>query len=466
MSVPHSRTDDTAESGPAGLAARIRGALLTPDDEGWDDELAPFNAIGVHRPDLVVAAENASDIQEAIRYAARHRLPVAVQATGHGIAAPADGGVLISTRRMNAVAVDPVARTARAEAGVRWHQVIDAAAEHGLAPLNGSSPLVGVVGYTLGGGLGLLARRYGYAADHVTRIHVVTAEGELREATAHRNPDLFWALRGGKGNFGVVTSIEFGLVPVATLYGGGLFFAADAAQPVLEAWRRWSEDLPEDMTSSLALLRLPDAPFIPEPLRGRLTVHVRVAFLGPPENGEKLLAPLRAVAPTVLDTVREMPYTEVGEIHMDPVEPVPYHERSILLRGLDEAAVRRLLEVAGPGSDCPAFVVELRRLGGAVARPAPVPSAVGNRDAAFTLTTVSPPAGPDDPARVVLTALEPWGTGRAYVNFLTGPDEVGDARRLYDPETYERLARIKRQYDPHHLFRFTHPIVPGDADGV
>ncbi|MFI9173105.1 FAD-binding oxidoreductase [Streptomyces lincolnensis] len=464
MSVPHSRTDDTAESGPEALADRISGTVLTPGDPGWDAELAPFNAIGVHRPALIVAAENAGDIQEAVRYAARHRMPVAVQATGHGIATPADGGLLISTRRVNAVAVDPVARIARAEAGAQWHQVIKAAARHGLAPLNGSSPLVGVVGYTLGGGLGLLARRYGYAADRVTRIHVVTAEGELREVTQHRNADLFWALRGGKGNFGVVTAIEFGLVPVTTLHGGGLFFAADAARPVLDAWRRWTEDLPEEMTSSLALLRLPDAPFVPEPLRGRLSVHLRVAYLGSSEDGEKLLAPLRAVAPTVLDTVREMPYTDVGEIHMDPVEPIPYHERSILLRALDEAAAERLLEVAGPGADCPAFVVELRHLGGAVGRPAPVPNAVGNRDAAFTLTTVSPPAGPKDPAGAVLTALRPWGTGRAYVNFLTGPDEAGDTRRLYDPEAYERLARLKHEYDPHHLFRFTHTIVPADAD--
>lgn len=462
MPVPHTSAPESAEH--AEFAGRIRGAVLTPGDDGWDAELAPFNAIGVHRPALIVAAEDAGDIQEAVRYAAGRELPVAVQATGHGIAAPADGGLLISTRRMNAVAVDPVARIARAEAGAQWHQVIESAARHDLAPLNGSSPLVGVVGYTLGGGLGLLARRYGYAADRVTRIHVVTAEGELREATQHRNPDLFWALRGGKGNFGVVTAIEFGLVPVTTLYGGGLFFAADAAWPVLDTWRRWTAYLPEELTSSLALLRLPDAPFIPEPLRGRLTVHVRIAFLGLPEDGKRLLAPLRAVAPTVLDTVREMPYTDVGEIHMDPADPTPYHERSILLRTLDEAAVRLLLDVAGPGANCPAYVVELRHLGGAVGRPSPVPNAVGNRDAAFTLTTVSPPAGLSDPSRAVLTALEPWGTGRAYVNFLTGPDTAGDARRLYEPETYERLTRIKQQYDPHNLFRFTHTIVPGHAD--
>ncbi|WP_030745020.1 FAD-binding oxidoreductase [Streptomyces sp. NRRL F-5135] len=454
MSVAH-RPDRTE------LGSRVRGAVLAPGDAGWDEEIAPFNAIGVHRPALIVAAERREDIEEAVRYAAGHRLPVAVQATGHGVATPADGGLLISTRRMDAVAVDPVARIARAEAGAQWHQVIKAAAHHGLAPLNGSSPLVGVVGYTLGGGLGPLARRYGYAADRVTRIHVVTAEGETREATPRRHADLFWALRGGKGNFGVVTAIEFGLVPVTTLYAGGLFFAGDAAEPVLAAWRDRTEDLPEEMTSSLALLRLPDAPFIPEPLRGRLTVHVRVAFLGTPGDGEKLLAPLRAVAPTVLDTVREMPYTDVGEIHMDPVEPTPYHERSILLDRLDEAACRRLLEVAGAGSGCPAFVVELRHLGGAVGRPAPVPNAVGNRAAAFTLTTVSPPAGPADPARSVTAALEPWGTGRAYVNFLTGPDTVGDARRLFDPETYERLVRVKRRYDPHNLFRFNHNILPG-----
>ncbi|MEU8564367.1 FAD-binding oxidoreductase [Streptomyces cyaneofuscatus] len=447
---------DIAESAMDGLVARLKGEVFTPEDAGYARELPGFNRIGQHRPDVIVAAQSAEDVSAAVSFAARQGLPIAVQATGHGIAAPADGGVLVSTRRMNAVAVDPVTRTAHVEAGAQWHQVIAAAAPHGLAPLNGSSPLVGVVGYTLGGGLGPLGRQYGFAADHVTCIELVTADGGVRQVTRDRHPDLFWALRGGKGNFGIVTGLWFGLMPVRRLYGGGLYFPGEQAAQVLHTWRQWSATVPEEMTSSVSLLRLPDVPDVPEFLRGTFAAHVRISFTGRAEEGERLVRPLRECGTPLADSVAEMPYTEVGEIHQDPAHPLPYHERNIVLRELGSQAMEALLRVAGAGSSCGDLMVEVRQLGGALARPAEVPNAVGVREGAYTLSTLSAPGSPD----VVLGAMEEWGTGRRYLNFLAGADTAGSAAECFAPETLSRLARVKAAVDPNNLFRLNHNIAP------
>ncbi|WP_267242158.1 FAD-binding oxidoreductase [Streptomyces sp. PR69] len=451
----------TPEEAVDRLAAGLKGEVFMPGDPEYTAECSGFNEIARHRPSLVVAARGTEDVSAAVRFAAEQDLPVGVQATGHGIAAPVRGGVLISTRRMNAVAVDPVARIARVEAGARWHQVIAAAAYHGLAPLNGSSHLVGVVGYTLGGGLGPLGRRYGYAADHVTRIEVVTADGTPRTVTAADDSGLFWALRGGKGNFGVVTALEFSLMPVSRLYGGGIYFPGELSPSLLRTWRRWTETVPETMTSSVALLRLPDVPAVPELLRGRLTAHLRISFIGPEEEGERLVQPLRDVGPCVLDTVGDMPYSAVADIHQDPAEPLPYHERNIVLRALEDDAVDRLMDLAGPGSSCTDLMVELRQLGGALARPPAVPNAVGNRDGAFTLATLSQPGSPDR----VLGPMGRWGTGRTYLNFLAGPDTVGAARGCFDPAVYARLLRVKARHDPGNLFRIGHALADPGAGG-
>ncbi|MBN3930682.1 FAD-binding oxidoreductase [Streptomyces verrucosisporus] len=454
--MEQTRTPAVPEEAVDRLASGVRGEVFTPDDPEYRTELAGFNRITQHRPSLVVAAVDPGDIVEAVRFAAAGDLPVGVQATGHGIAAPAEGGVLVGTRRMNSVRVDPAARIARVEAGARWHQVVSAAARHHLAPLNGSSHLVGVVGYTLGGGLGPLGRRYGYAADHVTRIEIVTADGLLRTVTADRNGDLFWALRGGKGSLGIVTALEFRLMPVRRLYGGGVYLPAESAAPLLETWREWTGTVPETMTSSVALLRLPDVPAVPEFLRGRPAVHLRIAFTGSAEEGERLVRPLRAVGPALADTVGEMPYSEVARIHQDPTEPLPYHERNIVLRDLDREALDTLLSVAGPQSPSTDLMVELRHLGGALGRPAAVPNAVGSRDGAFTLSTLSPPGSPDR----VLAPMARWGTGRRYLNFLAGPDTAGAAAECYTPDTYARLTRLKALYDPRNLFRTGHTVPP------
>ena len=282
---------------------------------------------------MIVVAQNAADVQAAVAFAAGQHRPVLVKTTGHQMVGTAHGAVLITTHRMNDVAIDAVGRTARVGAGAIWAEVVQKAAKAGLAPLNGSNSQVGVSGYTLGGGLSpTLGRAHGYAADHVRSLDVVTADGELRHVDAESDPDLFWALRGGKGNFAVVTALEFDLFPVSRLYGGGIYFPGERMADVLRAWTAWHPDTPETMVTSFAALRLPALPKVAEPLRGVFTVSVRIAYNGTAEDGERMIAPLRAVAPAVLDTVADMPYTDVASIHNEPTEPLPYYERSIMLR--------------------------------------------------------------------------------------------------------------------------------------
>ena len=309
---------------PVDLTA-VAGPVLRPGDPGWRTEIAGFNLTFTPTPALVVGATCTADVAAAVRYAASVGKRVAVQATGHGLMSDLDDAVLVTTRRMTNVLIDPVARTARVAAGVRWRAVIDAAAEHGLAPLSGSSSQVGVVGYTTGGGLGPLCRRYGFAADHVTRFTIVTADGAVREVLAESTDpddvDLFWAVRGGKGSFGIVTELEFGLVPVATFHGGAVFFAGEDAPAVLHAWREWAPTLPEDTTTSVALLRLPPVPELPEALRGRFVVALPFTHLG--EQGPALLEPMRAAAPPIMDVVADLPFAAIDAVHMDPTEPMP-----------------------------------------------------------------------------------------------------------------------------------------------
>lgn len=275
---------------------RTQQLVLRPGDAGYDEELAGFQTGFAQRPDVIYAATSADDVEAAVAYAAGAGLPVGVQATGHGLPGDSEGGVLISTRRMDEVVVDAAARTARVSAGTRWGQVVEAAAPHGLAPLNGSAPGVGAVSYTLGGGLGILAREFGYAADHVRSVDAVTADARRRTVCADTEPELFRGLLGGGANLGVVTGLEIALVPVARLYGGSLAYdgAKADAGAVLRAYADWARTVPDALTSSLSALAHPDIPALPPHLRGRYVISVRVAFTGSADEGERLVAPLRA----------------------------------------------------------------------------------------------------------------------------------------------------------------------------
>ncbi|MFC6707809.1 FAD-binding oxidoreductase [Flexivirga alba] len=442
------------------LRRSVSGRVLESGDPGWADATSGFNLAVTHRPDVVVAAACTEDVVQAVRFAGDQGLPIGVQATGHGATVPVEGGVLIDTSSMNALHVDPERRTARVAAGVRWQPVIDAAAPYGLAPLNGSSVTVGVVGYTLGGGLGPMARTFGFAADHVRRLQLVTADGAVHEVTADSEPELFWGLRGGKCQLGIVTELDFDLMPVAHYYGGGLFFDGQHAPAVLHAWREWVSQLPDRANSSIALLRLPDLPDVPQPLRGRLTVHVRYLYVGGSDQGERELAPIRAIAPALIDTVAVTPYSAIASVHCDPADPLPAWDTSCLLTDLPAVAVDALLAAAGPGVEVPLIVAEIRPLSGAVAGTQGSDNAVGGRGAAFNAYVVGalpPPLIEATPAagRAVIDALAPWATGGTLINF-----HGCDTSRPIDAwsaETRDRLDALHERHDPHGGFRFAQP---------
>jgi FAD/FMN-containing dehydrogenase len=454
---------DVERTRPETLASLLRGSLFLPGDAGYDDAWAGYNLAITHRPTAVVEASGVADVMAAVAFATRHELPIGVRSTGHGASIAADGAILINLRRMRSVRVDPIAAVARIEAGTRWADVMHEAAAFGLVPLSGSSPQVGAVGYTLGGGLGLLGRAFGYAADHVRSIDVVTRHGMLRQANSQQYADLFWALRGGKGNFGVVTSMEIGLFPMPRFYGGGLFFRGSTAVEVLAGYRRWVRTVPDELGSSIALARFPWQSEFPEELCGRFVVHIRIAYPGTAAEGERLIRPLLRIGLPLLDTVTDRPYSTSGEIHHDPPGPLALAEASTCLRELDEDAANELLHLAGPDSTCPLQLVELRHLGGALASPPQVPNAVGNRDARFLLylTGVATTGTVAEYGQLVLDRMAPWSTGRSLPNFLGAADTTPQrVQAAYAPEDYRRLVRVKRAYDPENLFRITHNIPP------
>ncbi|MCX4848027.1 FAD-binding oxidoreductase [Streptomyces sp. NBC_00893] len=419
------------------------------------------------RPDLVVEAARAEDVRAAVADAAARGLPVRVHATGHGQPGAIEGGVLISTRRMDSVEIDPVRRTARIGAGVTWGQVVEAAVPYGLAPLNGSSPSVGAVSYTLGGGLPVLAREFGYAADHVHALDVVTADGVLRRASPDSEPDLFWALRGGGHRLGVVTAMEIGLVGAARLYGGSIAFYGDGdergvAAEVIGGYLEWVRTVPDTLTSSLAAIRYPDLPQLPEPLRGRYVISVRVAYTGSAAEGERLAAPLRAIGPAAADSLREMTYADSHTIHSDPPFPHAYYGDSVVLDDLDADLAARVLELTGPKAPM-MTVVQLNHLGGALtARPA-VDNAVPYREAGFLLRLLSPLDGTDVASVRALYAevaglLAPGALGRSLGFSFGGGDRT---EGFHDARTRQRLAGLVSRNDPASLFGGSYGISPG-----
>ncbi len=441
------------------LADRVSGPVLTPADPGYAEELSGFNTAVTHTPDIVVGATSPADVLEAVRFAREHGHVVEVQATGHGAHAAVTSGLLISTGRMRGVAIDPVARTATVEAGTRWEAVVNAAADHGLAPVAGASVDVGVVGYLLGGGLGPLARSHGFGSDWIESIDVVSGECELVEVDVSRRPDLFWALRGGKGGLGIVTGMRIRLAELPTLYAGSLLFAEDDIEAAARAWAEWTAEAPGAVTTSVAVLRLPDLPAVPEPLRGRRVLSLRFAYPGPPAEGRRFAEPLRSAAPVLVDALGELPLTRVGAIHGDPRDPVPVWSRGLLLSTIDQDAITVLLDHVGAGTDAPFVSVEVRHLGGATHRDVPEGSAVGGREAGFALSIIGVP----DPALfataepaaadALLADLEPWISSETTINFAGRPT-AEEFRRAWPSAVFARLAEVRRAYDPHRIFPY------------
>ncbi|MDL5160308.1 FAD-binding protein [Actinomycetospora termitidis] len=438
------------------LAGLVRGPVWLPGDVGFAEELASTYSAVEHRPRVVVGARDSGDVAAAVAFAVERGLPVAVQATGHGAVRPVDDGVLVSTRRMRGVRVDPDARTVTVGAGVVWSEVIAAAGPYGLAPLCGSAPGVGVVGYTLGGGISPLARTFGFTADHVLAAEVVTADGTVRLVDADHEPELFWGLRGGKGNLGVVTTLVLRLFPIATITGGGLFFDGSRAEEVLRAYPRVTAGLTEATTTSLSFSRLGHR------TRGGTlpAVHLRVAHLGP--GADEALAGLRALGP-VLDTVTELPFSAIGTIHDDPTEPADVFKRGLLLADLAPGAVEAIARAVGPDVGEPVASVEIRHLGGAMTRRPEPDNAVGGREATYGVFVVDTHARADRVRRLV-EALQPYSTGAA-VNFLGTVTESDVVATAWSPGDYRRLAALKGRVDPDEVFRFGYAIPVPEDDG-
>lgn len=436
----------------AALAERIGGRVYAPGDAGYAPEIAAWNTAVVHSPDLVVAAASAADVAESVRLAGAHGILVSVQATGH-TEAPITTGLLISTRAFDRLSVDREARTATVGAGVRWGAVIAAAAEARLAPVAGSSPVVGVVGYLLGGGLGPLARSHGFSSDYLEALTVVTGAGDLVEASAQQNPDLFWALRGGKVGLGIVTEVRLRLVELSPLYAGSLFFEEEDIEAALRAWVDWTADADERVTTSVAIIRFPPFDVVPEPLRGRRLLTLRFAYPGALEEGARLAGPLRSAAPVYLDELGDLPASDVARISNDPTEPAPGWVTGMGLTGIDQELASALLAQVGAGTEPPFVSAEIRQLGEATQRDVAGGSAVGGRDCAFTLGLVGAdpelfettlPAAADRLA----DALRPWVAAETNVNFAGRPRSAEPRPRAWPPEIAARLEGVRRRFDP------------------
>jgi FAD/FMN-containing dehydrogenase len=445
------------------LRAAIVGQVFVSGEVGYDQARQAWNLAVDQRPAVVLEAGSAADVAQAVRFARAHGIRIAPQGTGHGAGPlePLDGTMLLRTRRMRTVHIDPAALTARAEAGAVWQDVTVPAAQHGLAALAGSSTTVGVTGYTLGGGLGWLARRYGLAANSVTAAELVTPDGDLVRVDADHEPDLFWAVRGG-GGIGVVTALEMRLYPVRDLYAGNLFFPIARAAEVLHAWRAWTDTVPAEVSSQGRLVRLPPAPQLPEPLRGRAFVKVEAAYLGDADTGAELTQPLRRLGPE-LDTFAMIPPPALGQLHMDPDQPVPFQGAGPFLSDFPAAAIDALVALAGPDASTLLASVEVGHLGGALARPAPGGGAQPSIDANYLLAAVAAMPTPDlaaaahAQAQAVKDALGPWHTGYDYYNFAETP---APASAVLPPASYRRLQKIKAAYDPGQVIVSAHPAWP------
>jgi FAD/FMN-containing dehydrogenase len=451
---------------PAGIDVRrlgddLAGDIVLPGDDGWDAARQAWNLAVDQRPVAVVLPESADDVVAAVDFAAANDLRIAFNAGGHN-AGPIDwskDALLLKTERMRGIEIDPQARRARVEAGVLAKPLAQAAGEHGLCYLAGTSPDTGVLGYVLGGGFSWMIRKYGLAANSVLTVELVTADGRHVRADKDHEPDLFWAVRGGGGNFGAVTAIELALYPVPEIYAGCFFWPIERATEILKVWRKWVDAAPDECESIGRMLQLPDAPFLPDHLRGRSFVLVEAAFIGSESEGAALLQPFRDLGPE-LDTVAMMPTSDLSLVNMDPDFPLPYVGDGILLDDLPPAAIDTMVETF-VGS--PLVHVELRHLGGALRSDSPHHGCVAAIDQPFLLFTFGLAADAEMKAAVeqnvehLIERLAPWDSGRRYLNFV---ESRVDTRLLFPEESYDRLREIRGRYDPRGIFVANHSIPP------
>ena len=454
-------TDQTANT--AALGNRLSGDVVLPADESWDAARQSWNLAVDQRPVAVVFPESVQDVVETVRFAGENGLRIAFNAGGHN-AGPIDwskDALLLKTERMRGLEIDVEGRRARAEAGVLANQVAHAAGEHGLAYLAGTSPDVGIVGYTLGGGFNWMIRKHGLAANSVLAVELVTADGRHVRADSEQESDLFWAVRGGGGNFGAVTAIELALHPIEQVYAGAFFWPIERAAEILNAWRAWVETVPVECESIGRLLQLPDLPFLPDHLRGRSFALVEIAFLGDESDGAALVQPFRDLAPE-LDNVTMMPARDLSLVNMDPDFPLPYAGDGILLADYSSATTDVLVE-SFVGS--PLLHAEVRHLGGALCVGSADHGCLDTIDQPFLFFTfgiagdAELKAAVDHHVDLLLAKLEPWDSGRRYLNFT---ESQADPRTIFPETSWQRLQQVKSTYDPNELFLANHCIPAPD----
>jgi FAD/FMN-containing dehydrogenase len=446
-----------------GLDPGPTGTLLYPADPGWDEARTPWVVNVDQQPAAVALVRSVDDVSAVVASAARIGLKVMAQATGHGAMAVGqlNRTVLVRTAALNDVQVNPADRTVWAGSGAEWQAVTVAAAKHGLAVQAGSAPDVGIAGFLLSGGISWLSRSRGLAVNDVLSLQVVGADGTPRMVDHGHEPDLFWALCGGGGEFGVVISFELRLHALPTVSAGTLFFPMSRAGEVLHAWRRWTRTVSNRTMSCGRLLQFPPLPELPEPLRGQAFAAVEVAHQGDLAELDATITPLRELEPD-LDTITDMPTAELFALHMDPPGPTPARANGMLLNDLQPAAIDALVACAGHGSGSPLLSVELRHLGGAVAEPLVDAGAVGHLEAGFLMFAagITPDAATaakvDAHVQLVEQALLPWAASIHYANFDERPG--GGRNRFHDRATLERLRTIKTRVDPTGVFTGAHPI--------
>ena len=449
----------------------IKGRVVYPTDSDWDVAHQAFSTIVDQRPEAMVFPADADDVVTIVNYAREHGVRIAPQATAHnaGPLGELDETIVVQTSDMADFSIDPIAHRVRVGSGIKWEKITPDLSNQGLAGLHGSSPDVGIAGYSLGGGMGWLARKYGLQTNSVTAIELVTADGQFRRVTAENEPDLFWALRGGGGNFGIVTAIEFAVYPVEELYAGAMFFPFERAAEVLHTWRELLPTFPDELMTWANILHFPPLPEVPEPFRGASYVIVMGAYLGEEREGRGLLRRVRDLGAEI-DTFAMVPPIELGELAMDPPDPLPFVSGHEMLGELSEELMDELLEIVGPesGSGTTVTLFNLRHMGGALARKSPGAGARATLPGEVSLFALG--VAPDDEAiqavqgRIdrLVAAAQPHRVGQ-YPNFV---EEPADASTFFDAATWARLRAMKAAYDPQDLFKGNHYIPPAEARAI
>jgi FAD/FMN-containing dehydrogenase len=450
------------------LESTLRGRLVRPADPDYDQARAIWNAAHDRRPALVIRCAGTADVMRAVEFARSEGLQVAVRGGAHSVAgfSTSDGGVVIDTSPMQGIRVDPAGRRAVAQPGVTWSAFDHETQAFGLAVTGGLVSTTGIAGFTLGGGVGWLLRKCGLTCDNLLSADVVTADGQLVTASEQEHPDLFWALRGGGGNFGVATSLEYRLHPVGPLvFAGPVFYSAADAAGVLRGWRDLTATMPDELSTVADILVAPPVPFLPEAVHGQPVLGLLGVYAGSVEDGERAAQPLRDLAEPVADLMGPMPYTAMQSL-IDPLWLAGAHNHfsGAMLGQLTDEAIDTLLAQHAAGR-APVRELHLHHGGGAMARVPADATAFAHRDAAYILNIIA--RSPDREgfedhagwARATHQAMDPWSTGGGYVNFTSEPGQ-DKVQAAYPPGTYARLVAAKDRYDPTNLFRLNQNIHP------